>query len=215
MKKVTTADRSVTFFNEEVQEHYHAVNVGAVKEAMKKFVEPCSIAELAELGEIVILDVCFGLGYNSAAAIDVALQANPECKLRIIGLEKDVAIVNKMKELHPPLEHYDILQRLSKNRTVTEGNVTATLLVGDARETIHDVATKVDVVFFDPFSPKKQPELWTVDVFKAIKQRMRPGGVLATYSCAKVVRENLEKAGFDVQDSVVIGRRGPATVAFA
>ena len=120
-----------------------------------------------------------------------------------------------MKELHPPLEHYDILQRLSKNRTVTEGNVTATLLVGDARETIHDVATKVDVVFFDPFSPKKQPELWTVDVFKAIKQRMRPGGVLATYSCAKVVRENLEKAGFDVQDSVVIGRRGPATVAFA
>ena len=130
-------------------------------------------------------------------------------------MEKDVAIVNKMKELHPPLEHYDILQRLSKNRTVTEGNVTATLLVGDARETIHDVATKVDVVFFDPFSPKKQPELWTVDVFKAIKQRMRPGGVLATYSCAKVVRENLEKAGFDVQDSVVIGRRGPATVAFA
>jgi tRNA U34 5-methylaminomethyl-2-thiouridine-forming methyltransferase MnmC len=213
VKQVKTADNSVTFFNEDVKEFYHAVNIGAVKEAMVKFVKPCKIAEKAKTGSLVILDVCFGLGYNSAAAIDIALEANPNCKIRVIGLEQDIKIITAIHTLYPPLKNYHLLRKLEKKRlTVSSKNVAVTVLLGDARETIYDVGLKVDAIFFDPFSPKKQPELWTALLFNAIKQRMKNDAILATYSCARIVRENMIRAGFKVKDSVPIGRRGPGTI---
>jgi tRNA U34 5-methylaminomethyl-2-thiouridine-forming methyltransferase MnmC len=42
---------------------------------------------------------------------------------------------------------------------------------------------------------------------------MKKGGKLATYSCARVVRENLVAAGFSVSDGPCVGRRAPGTVA--
>ena len=47
MKKVTTNDNSVTFYNEKYSEHYHSTS-GAEEEAIKKFVEPCNIEKLAK-----------------------------------------------------------------------------------------------------------------------------------------------------------------------
>ncbi len=88
MKQVLTKDGSVTFYNEKYTETYHSMS-GGVEEALKKFTEPCKIAELAKKGEVNILDVCFGIGYNTAVAIDVALEANPNCKINVVGLEND------------------------------------------------------------------------------------------------------------------------------
>ena len=86
------------------------------------------------------------------------------------------------------------------------------LLLGDARETIKQVTEKIDFVFLDPFSPKKCPELWTDEFFKDIYTIMRPGSKLATYSCARIVRDNLTKAGFSVSDGPIVGRRAPGTI---
>ena len=63
-KKIITADNTETFLNEEVGESYHS-QTGAVEEALNKYAVPCKIKELAKIGSIKILDVCFGMGYNS------------------------------------------------------------------------------------------------------------------------------------------------------
>jgi len=63
-------------------------------------------------------------------------------------------------------------------------------------------------------TPKKCPELWTFEFFSDIKKVMKKGGVLATYSCARSVRENLIQAGFHVKDGPCVGRWAPSTLAY-
>ena len=209
LKQRVTGDNSITLFNEKYQEHYHSTK-GAVEESFEKFVKPCKIAELAKSGKIRILDVCFGAGYNSAAAIDVALESNPVCEIEIVGLENDQNILDEMKNLNPAFKYYDVIKG-----DKSDPRINIKILLGDAREKIKELNEKFDAVFFDPFSPKVCPELWTKEFFAEVKQVMKPGAILATYSCARIVRDNLKANGFIVTDGPVIGRRGPATIATA
>ena len=207
LKQRVTKDNSITLFNEEYQEYYHSVH-GAIEEAFEKFVKPCKIAELAKTGKIKILDVCFGMGYNSAAAIEIALESNPDCKIEIIGLENDQKIIDEMKNLNPPLKYYDLL-----NGKKTDERIKLKIILGNAKEKIKELNEKFDAVFLDPFSPKVCPELWTKEFFADIKKVMKPDAILTTYSCARIVRDNLKSVGFKVKDGPCVGRRGPATIA--
>ena len=214
MKKIITADQTETFLNEEVGEAYHSFH-GAVQEALLKYVVPCKIKELARTGRIVILDVCFGLGYNSAMAISAALEENPACIIEVIGLELDTTIIEKIQEVHPPISCYNYYQQLnSKNLQFQEGNVTVKILLGDGREKVKELPEKyVDAVFFDPFSPKTAPEMWQVPFFQEMFRVMKDAAILATYSCARMARDNMATAGFVYDDGPIFGRRGPGTLA--
>ena len=214
IKKIITADNTETFLNEDVGEAYHS-QTGAVQEALLKYTEPCKIKELAKKGSLKILDVCFGLGYNSAMAIEVALQENPNCQIEVIGLEYDPNIVKKIQEVNPPINFFQHYKRLNKrNREFTEGNVKVKLLLGDARETVKTLnENHFDAIFFDPFSPKKHPHLWEISLFQEMHRVMNSSAILATYSCARVVRENMSAAGLFYDNGPIVGRRGPGTIA--
>lgn len=213
MQKIITPDGSVTFHNEQFDEAYHSKS-GAKEEAVKKFVEPCNIKELAKTGSIKILDVCFGLGYNTAAAIDCALAENPQCVIEVVGLEIDAKILQTILELPDSFVHYGFIKETIRNDYAYEkNNVRIKILLGNAQETVKTLSQEFDVVFLDPFSPKKCPELWAASFFKDIATLLRKEGRLATYSCARIVRENLKEAGFTVFDGPKLWRRGPSTIA--
>jgi len=78
MQKIKTKDNSVTFLSKQYNETYHSIS-GAKEEAVKKFVDPCKF--LFNKKHLDVLDICFGLGYNSAALID-----NYNGSLNIIAL---------------------------------------------------------------------------------------------------------------------------------
>lgn len=217
--KVETKDGSVTFHNLEFDETYHSIS-GAKEEAMLKFVGPCKIKELAlTVGKVKILDFCFGLGYNSAAAIEACLNINPECKVEIVGLENDETIINAINEVDNVFDNYNLIKELAKKDIVDgvkeylNGNITIKLIMGDALNTVNLLDDGFDAVFFDPFSPKKCPWLWSSSVFSSVFKVMKNGGILATYSCARTVRDNLASAGFKVFDGPIVGRRAPSTIA--
>ncbi|NQV92044.1 hypothetical protein HQ489_06230 [Candidatus Woesearchaeota archaeon] len=214
MKKVLTADQSETFLNEEVGESYHSYT-GAVEEAMKKYAEPTKIRELAKSGQIRILDAFFGMGYNSAMAVSVALEENPDCKIEVVGLELDAAIVSKIQEVNPEIPFFKYYKKLSIDQlSFVEDNVSVKILLGDIRETTKQLGNEYfDVVFWDPFSPKTMPDMWSEDLFKEMARVMKSTGVLATYSCARMVRDNMVKAGLFYDDGPCVGRRGPGTLA--
>jgi len=212
MRKITTDDGSVTFYNEKYQDVYHTKS-GAIEESFEKFVKPCKIEELASKGRVSILDVCFGLGYNTGAAIDVILKKNPDCKITVYALENDPEIISLIKDLNPPLKNYCIIEDLAKDKEFKTNNIHLKLLMGDARETIKTITQKFDAVFLDPFSPAKQPDLWQTEFFADIKKLMNKGGILTTYSYARMVKDNLKDAGFIVSDGPIIGRRSPSTIA--
>ncbi len=199
MKVTKTKDDSFTFFNEEYQEAYHSLT-GALEEAQKKYIEPLQVKE----GD-VILDICFGLGYNTFAAIEHAKH------LKIIALEKDENILKELQSLKIN-KNYEKIKKVAKEKYYKDPDYEITLIMGAAQETIKKVKEKIDKVFLDPFSPKKNPELWTKEFFEEIYTRMKPGAKLATYSCARIVRDNLKAVGFIVTDGPKVGRRGPSTI---
>ncbi len=208
MRKFKTDDGSFTLFNPEYEEYYHSKS-GALEEAFEKFVKPCKIPELK--GHIKILDIGFGLGYNAIAAID-----STDNEIEIISLEKN--FVSDLPKLKPKLKHYWIIEKLeydpiTKSYLYEDKRIHLKIKIGDATKVIKTINDKFDAVFLDPFSPSKNPELWTVEFFSEIKKRMKPNAILATYSYAKKVRNNLKKAGFIVKDGPIIGRRSPSTIA--
>ncbi len=62
-----------------------------------------------------------------------------------------------------------------------------------------EVISKWDVLFFDAFSPGKQPALWTPDIIKKMYLALRPGGIFVTYSAKGAVRRSMAEAGFRVE----------------
>ncbi len=229
-KKIITADGTETFFNQEYKEAYHSTKAGAYTESLQKFILPCNIPELAKKGEINILDIGFGLGYNVAIAIKEAKKANKDVKINIISIEKDKNVFEKIKHLNIPENLKDIYSFLLRGQFITQKignfefftyfsqheNVSVTVLIGEGREvlkTLSKTGLKFDAVFYDAFSPKVNTEMWTVDIFKVVKSLMREEAILATYSASLAVRKGLIEAGFKIGLVEPVGRKSYSTVA--
>ncbi|EKE04164.1 MAG: hypothetical protein ACD_20C00099G0009 [uncultured bacterium] len=86
---VKTEDGTISLFNTEVNDVYHS-KIGAYTEALNKFVIPSGVLDFVKnSNDVNILDMCFGLGYNSKVAINEIWKVNPNCKINITALEYD------------------------------------------------------------------------------------------------------------------------------
>jgi radical SAM protein (TIGR01212 family) len=202
-KILETDDGSVTFWSEDFKEHYHSKN-GAYLETMGKFLKPSGIADLLKERDVRLLDICFGLGYNSLAAINEA--AGLDHRLDITALEIDKRVVfNSSKHMPNVFEKIDeraILGQLVADSQYETSNVLLKMLWGDARHSVKSLSEKYDVVFLDAFSSQRNAELWTVDFFKCLARVMKPDSLLLTYSTAFPVLSGFMEAGFYVGESV-------------
>lgn len=214
-----TADGSQTFFSQEFGELFHSHH-GAKQEAQFKFVQPTQLALKAQQSVVYLLDICYGLGYNTAAALTAIWQVNPNCKIEWIGLESDITVSqaaidrNILDEFPESIQN--ILARLTIDLSLKIDNFKGKLLLGDARQTIQQVRQLgffADAVFLDPFSPPNCPQLWTVDFLGVVANCLKPSGYLATYSCSAVVRTALMEVGLDIGSTSPVGRKSPGTVA--
>jgi tRNA U34 5-methylaminomethyl-2-thiouridine-forming methyltransferase MnmC len=206
-----TADGSFTFFSEEFGESFHST-AGAKAEAIQKFVYATDLPARAMQGKVRVLDVCYGLGYNTAAALETIWAHNPACSVEVIGLELDgtvpqAAIAPAFLALWSAPVQAGITALASPGLRKTaqphypSDRLSASLLLGDARHTIQQVyqsAFQADAVFLDPFSPRRCPQLWTVDFFAQVAQCLSPQGQLATYSRSACVRVALKEAGLNI-----------------
>jgi tRNA U34 5-methylaminomethyl-2-thiouridine-forming methyltransferase MnmC len=216
-----TEDGSFTFFSAQFQEKFHSQS-GAKQEAEGKFVVACQLAQkAAQTDHLFLLDVCYGLGYNSASALESIWSVNPRCKVTLIALEIDLNVPRQAIAYDLLLDQWAdpiplLLEKLAKEGRVESLLLTAELLSGDARSTLQQVLTsgfKADAIFLDPFSPPKCPQLWTVEFLTLLAQSLAIDGRLATYSCAASVRTALSLAGLKFGAGVRMGRRSPGTVA--
>lgn len=214
LKKIITADNTESFLNQEVGETYHS-QTGAVEEALNKYILPCQIKRLAKSGKIRILDMFFGLGYNSALAISAALKENPHCQIEIIGIENDAEIVSKIQEVNPPIPFFKHYKRLNKDHLeFKEKKVRVKLVLGEAQNELKKLEKEYfDAVFYDPFSPQTTPELWSEELFKEMYRVMKSSTILATYTCSNLARENMAKANLFWDDGPIKSKRGPGTIA--
>ena len=221
-----TKDGSYTFFSQEFQETFHS-SFGAKQEAEVKYIEPCAIASLAaQKSTIRLLDVCYGLGYNTAAALETIWSINPSCSVELFALEISAKIPITAIE-HNLLAQWQVsnaarspvdklLAQLSNKSLVKDEFFVGRLLLGDARQTVKTVAESnwyADAIFLDPFSPPKCPQLWTVEFITLLTRCLAPTGRLATYSCSAAVRTALLTTGLNIASVWGAGRIAPGTIA--
>ena len=214
-----TADGSFTFVSQEFGESFHS-HYGARQESFFKFVEPTQLATAAQKPVLRLLDVCYGLGYNTAAALQTIWAVNSSCCVEVIGLELNPAVPQAAIAHHLfdnwNCNYIEILKELAFEHQVQTPCLKAKLLIGDARTTITLVRQSgfwADAIFLDPFSPPQCPQLWTVEFIKQLSLCLHPDGLLATYSCSPAVRTALLSAGLVVGSTPPVGRRSPGTVA--
>ncbi len=199
-KPFVTADGSISFYNLSYLEAYHAKSIGAYTESLYKFVNASSIIEKLKEQDVYLLDICFGLGYNLAVTINEMLKYNITNKLYITSLEIDPNVVTLVEKTYFfwPVEAYKILRK-----TLEKGcynNICLNIVIGDALQTVKTINKTFDVIYFDPFSKRKTPEMWTSEFFTSLYSLMKNTGSLVTYSCAKGVRKDFKKAGFKIFD---------------
>ncbi len=204
-----TADGSLTLFSTAYGEPYHSVSAGAIRECLLKFLHPSGLLE-RDRDRLRILDVGFGLGYNTAVAVYHLREKNPRVEVEILALEKELSdAVPPMPEPYRRT-HERILSLLPSGE---HDGVRIRLLEGDARETLPRTDFRADAVFHDPFSPYRNPELWSLEFLREVKLRMDPCGVWVSYTSSLPVRRALLDLGFRVGGSEPVGRKRSGTVA--
>ncbi|MDJ1182559.1 tRNA (5-methylaminomethyl-2-thiouridine)(34)-methyltransferase MnmD [Roseofilum casamattae] len=214
-----TGDGSWTFFSSEFGELFHSHH-GAKQEAYKKFVEPTQLPQRAVRSQLTILDICYGLGYNSASALEAIWSIHPQCQITWIGLESDrrvaqMAIAHHFDREWPHSIGSIVRELAAKNEAETD-NFRGTLYLGDARQTLQHLVRqgfRADAIFLDPFSPPTCPQLWTVEFLSLAARALQRDGYLATYSCAAAVRQALKVSQLQIGTTLPTGRKSPGTLA--
>jgi queuine tRNA-ribosyltransferase len=197
--------------------------IGPAVEAERLYVAQSHLRErLAATGgdRLVLFDVGLGAGANALAALAAAASLPTGGRgLEIVSFEADPAAL--ALAVSP-----DGAARLglSESARTAAGELLATgrhesgrvlwrLVAGDVRETLSSEPSRADVVFWDPFSPKANPELWTVATFATLRARCSERAAVYTYSAATSTRSALLLAGFSVGAGDPSGPKEETTAA--
>ena len=197
-KLVITNDGSHSIFNPEVNETYHSKH-GAIVEAEYIFIRHGFSA--LNKKNLTILEIGFGTGLNALLTSQKATQKkvtinyhtmelypvnkDKYTKLNftdLIGMEKDDLLDLHQSEWEKECQITDYF-KLTKSKTSLE-NYTS--------------KTKFDIIYFDAFSPEKQPELWTDIIFKKMHEYLKEDGFLVTYCAKGVVKRTMKAVGFEI-----------------
>ncbi len=191
-------DGSCTAYSKEYNEHYHSTKDGALSESLYKHIIP-GYNHTKDKEDIYILDICYGLGFNTLATLLYYKEHAPHKKLHIYSPELDSALVDSLIHFHYPQEFSSlrvIIETLSSFGHYKDESVEIELYIGDAREYIKTFEDCFDIVYQDAFSPSSNPVLWTQEYFADIKKSMKEDGILTTYSTALKTRLALYYNGF-------------------
>ncbi len=198
-----TGDGTISLVNTDLKESFHNY-AGAKKEAIEKFIQPSEIHLYEKQRTICVLDICVGMGYNSACLMDVILDT--QLFLNWWGIEQDkvplkIALSNNTFRSTWTNKTLCLLEMLKQKSQWKSTFGIGKILWGDARQKINDIpkALTFDLIFHDAFSPQKCPELWTEEFLQNLSKKLSHGGKLITYSRAAAIRASLRRSGLTLK----------------
>jgi len=205
---VLTTSGAPAMYDRTAGEVMHPVT-GPLAEATQLYATPSRLHERLLLGgdtPLVVLDVGLGAGSNGVAAWNVSQQLPETARtLELVSFDRTIEAFR----LAVSEEHGDAfgfgkgareaargLLANHQHRTArTHWRLCLDNLLDDlAREP----AQSADIVFWDPYSPRVNPALWSVTAFSALRRVCRDGATLHTFSAATSTRSALLLAGFAV-----------------
>lgn len=183
---------------------------GPALESARLYVEPSRLRErLAQPSakSLLLLDVGLGAGTNALAALRVSESLSHGRRLSLLSFDRTLAPMQFALEN----QFCDRTGASALARLVGGFESTRTswqLRLGDLREQLARCPEAgADIVFWDPYSPRVQPELWNVATFATLRRVCREGATVHTYSGATTVRASLLLAGFAVGLGPALGAK--------
>ena len=200
----TTADNSRTLYIEELDECYHSHH-GALQEAEHVFIK--NGLEKLDKKEINILEMGFGTGLNVLVTLEAFL-AGGVSKINYFSLEKYPINADEVRLLgYDELFSSELIKKAccqihecdwEKPQEIYP-DFFLTKIKTDFFDLDKITLPEIDLVYFDCFGARVQPDLWEKPLFELVKTKMKKGGLLTTYSSKGSVRRALQELGFEVQ----------------
>lgn len=204
-KIIETADGSNTIFLPEWNEHYHSKH-GAVQEGMHVFISSGLhyYFKINPKKNISILEIGFGTGLN--AYLTLLQAAKLELKIDYTGIEAYPVMTEEIEKLNYSkavcgTEYDEFFDLLHEVNWESKHQITDNFSLIKRQKFFKDIneVDSYDLIYFDAFGPRVQPDLWTEEIFKIMFKALKSKGILVTYSAKGSVRRVMQAIGFSVE----------------
>lgn len=200
---IVTADGSKTIHIPEWNEQYHSTH-GALQEARHVFLKN-GLEQLAPNTAVKILEVGFGTGLNAILTLEAAWKAN--LTIQYVGLEAYPVSTLEIEELnYADLFENQELKNLYQLMHSSPWNEVVEISPGftlekrhEKMETFEAQFEQFDLIYFDAFGPRTQPEMWELPVLQKMYRITRENGFLVTYCAKGQVKRDLKTVGYEVE----------------
>ena len=203
-----------TLFSEEFDDLYSSAK-GAVAECNHVFIKGNNLKErfenLGENSKFYIGEIGFGIGINFLTTCKSWLDHTKQNQvLEFYSFDKYLFRLSDFKTLNvscPDLKEY--ISELERNYprniqgaqkiSLFGGRIILNLIIGEIDNTQEYIKLmdKVDAWYFDGFSPSKNPDLWSIKLFKCIHKSCHENTTFSTYTSSGLVKNNLTESGFN------------------
>ena len=198
---IQTSDGSTTIRISDWDECYHSKH-GAIQEAKHVFIKN-GLSLFAEKS-ISILEIGFGTGLN---AFITYLEAEKNHQnIDYVGVEAYPVISDEIDKLNyvDELEanNFEMVFKSMHICKWEEKNMISPNFSLTKRQQFFDTITDLeafDLIYFDAFGYRVQPELWSTEIFSKMYAALKPNGVLVTYAAKGVVKRSMQEVGFVVE----------------
>jgi len=196
---IVTSDGSTTIHLPDMDEQYHSKH-GAIQEACHVFID--SGLNFVKLDSLSILEIGFGTGLNCF----ITFLESGDKKINYVGVEaypvcnEEVRGMNYVDELNAG-EFKSVFDGMHTVSWEDSNKLSDNFILTKRKQFFEDIkdVDAFDLIYFDAFGARVQPELWTEDVFGKMYIALKVGGVLVTYSAKGSVRRAMQKVGFFVE----------------
>ena len=198
---ITTSDGSKTIRIADWNEQYHSVH-GAIQEAYHVFIK--NGLTLFRDRDLSILEIGFGTGLNAFITLLESQKYGLDIKYR--GIEAYPIAEGEWGQLDYPAD-LDAVDRgsffLKMHQAPWERPyaITDNFQLWKQKKDFRNISdmAEYDLIYFDAFGSRVQPELWTESIFNTMYQALRPGGILVTYAAKGTVRRAMQTVGLKVE----------------
>lgn len=201
-KVVKTADGSTTIYIEDWNENYHSSH-GAIQEAYHVFIKH-GLDLFENASSLSILEIGFGTGLN--AFITLLEAENRNLKITYDGVEaypvaqEELEALNYVEELNAE-DKTALFSKLHQTPWETYQELSSGFSINKRQQFFSEIEDQntFNLIYFDAFGARVQPDLWTEEIFKKMFEALKPGGVLVTYAAKGSVRRAMLSVGFLVE----------------
>lgn len=189
----------------EWNEQYHSKH-GAIQEARHVFLKMglYYLQENRKFSELSILEIGFGTGLN--AFLTLLEAENLKLKINYTGVEAYPVSSKEIRHLNYPEaagagNREDLFKKLHECEWEKELAISDCFSLTKRQIKFDEirVAELYDLIYFDAFGARVQPELWTKEIFEIMYRALKNRGVLVTYAAKGSVRRAMISAGFKVE----------------